>query len=61
MKPQITSAAWLPMTLLAKLQRSCGMKPQITEVRQEITMAAGLASKELRHEAADHRERGDQD
>mgnify|MGYP001143836703 CR=1 FL=1 len=55
MKPQIT--AWQAMGWMAAepLQRSCGMKPQITRVPQAEIDIGDAASKELRHEAADHR------
>ncbi len=35
MKPQITGSRWLVLVQPMRLQRSCGMKPQITQEAQE--------------------------
>ncbi len=54
MKPQITGYELRVEDLVAGLQRSCGMKPQITAGRARELFVPFAASKELRHEAADH-------
>ncbi|EIT71404.1 hypothetical protein WQQ_15410 [Hydrocarboniphaga effusa AP103] len=56
MKPQITNGTeqYRALAIWAALQRSCGMKPQITADRALRLRERAHASKELRHEAADH-------
>ncbi len=54
MKPQITTSPPNHRTADHRLQRSCGMKPQITRGCVLPRARESFASKELRHEAADH-------
>ncbi len=54
MKPQITPLFIDEANDIVKLQRSCGMKPQITLRPSLLVTPLFPASKELRHEAADH-------
>ncbi len=55
MKPQITGGfARFMGADFGRLQRSCGMKPQITRQMPVAIRWKRNASKELRHEAADH-------
>ena len=54
MKPQITGITVTMARQGAMLQRSCGMKPQITQSAKPLGGNVFKASKELRHEAADH-------
>ncbi|EIT71399.1 hypothetical protein WQQ_15360 [Hydrocarboniphaga effusa AP103] len=55
MKPQITIVGMGLAIYSELLQRSCGMKPQITFGYTQKLVHHLTASKELRHEAADHK------